>query len=106
MIASLIFWVDCGLWLLWDLGSSVGFGLFAAFRMLQFRMVVGLIDVVLHFEFEAVGVWFGWCCCGLGDCFGWVCDCSCCFCVLRVLPVVGCLVLPGMMLLIWWCGFV
>lgn len=40
-------------------GSSVGFGLFAAFRMFQFRMVVGLIDVVLRFEFEAVGFGLG-----------------------------------------------
>lgn len=39
-------------------GFSVGFGLFAAFRVFQFRMFVGLLDVVLCFEFEAVGI--GW----------------------------------------------
>lgn len=33
-------------------------GLFAAFRVFRFRMFVGLIDVVLCFEFGAVGI--GW----------------------------------------------
>lgn len=31
-------------------------------------------------------------------CFGWVCGCSCCFCVLRVLSGVGCL------MLVWYGG--
>lgn len=80
MIMGLLFWVVMRVLVFWRFGFSVGFGLFAVFRVFRFRVFVGLAGGVLCFEFGAGGF-------GLGVmllwfwvvCFGWACGCSCCF---------------------------